>query len=240
MDLILLAAGFATRLEPLTLNQPKHLLPIKNGLFIDRLIDQLKLIEDKFERKILITNDRYFDKFVDWQKGNPFKLELVNDGVREKNQRLGSAGDLIFTLKKAQINNDILVLASDFIFADFDFGKFLKFCQKEKTSVIAVSHENNLNELKSGSCLQMKGTQVTRFEEKPEVPFSNFYGNPYYFVKKEDLAIIKKLPKELWDNCGQLAAVLSQKSHLKGFIYDGKKLHMTTMADYERIKELNF
>ena len=239
MDLVFLAAGFATRLEPLTLDQPKHLLPIKNGLFVDRLMDQLKKVDNQFNRKVLITNGRYFDSFNNWKQSNNFEIDILNDGVRSKDEKIGAIGDLLEAIKQADLRDDLLVLAMDFIFVDFDFEKFLDFANEKKSSVIVVRTEEDVEEIKAGSAVEVdEDDLVVRFEEKPKNPFSNLYGVPYYLIKKEDLGKIAQIDKSLWDNCGQIAAKLTQESKLFAYRFDGDYLHMTNLNDYNRIKNL--
>jgi len=239
MDLVFLAAGFATRLEPLTINKPKHLLPVRNGKFVDRLMDQISKVEKQFDRKVLITNDRYKDGFLKWQKETPLEIEVFSDGVRTKEEKLGATGDLLYLIKKANLENDMLVLAMDFIFEDFDFKGLIDFVYKKNASVLVVRQESDMDALRAGSCVELdKKQKVTRFEEKPKEPFSDLYGVPYYFIRRKDLSKVKKIPKELWDNCGQIAVQIAKESELFGFKVKGDYFHMTTLADYNRIKEM--
>jgi glucose-1-phosphate thymidylyltransferase len=239
VDLLFLSAGFATRLEPLTLNQPKHLLPVKDGLFVDRLIDQLQKVSSLFDKKVLITNDRYFKSFIDWQANTDFKVEILSDGVKQKENKIGAIGDLVEAISQADLKNDLLVIAMDFIFLDFDFKKLIDFVVAHHSSAIVVRKEDEIELLKAGSCVELsRDGQVINFEEKPAVPFSNLYGVPYYFIKKEDLSLIAQIDKNLWDNSGQLASKIASESVLYGYRYDGEYLHMTNIDDYNRIREM--
>jgi glucose-1-phosphate thymidylyltransferase len=239
MDLILLAAGFATRLEPLTLNQPKHLLPVKKGLFVDPLMRQLFETNKEFNRKVIITNDKYFAQFEKFAQKLNQGYEVYNDGVNSKDNRIGAIGDLLNVIQKAGLNDDLLVIAMDFIFEDFDFGSLIDFFKAKKSSVTVARKEENIEEIKAGSCILFdKKMKITRFEEKPKNPFSNLYGAPYYLIKKDDLKYVKNLPHDLWDNCGQIVKAILKESSIYAFQYDGKYLHMTTINDYNKIKEM--
>lgn len=234
MDLVLLAAGFATRLEPLTLNQPKHLLPVRGGVFVDLLMNQLEKVDHKFSHKVIITNDKYFDKFSVFADKIDRGYEVINDGVKSKIKRIGAIGDLFSAVDQANLEGDLLILAMDYIFIKFDFDHLLKFINKKNASVTIARRESNINILKAGSCLDFtKDGKVTRFQEKPKTPFSSFFGVPYYFVKKGDLALVRNLPKNLWDNCGQIAKIISDKSSLYAYRCDEEYLHMTTLDDYK-------
>jgi glucose-1-phosphate thymidylyltransferase len=239
MDLVLLAAGFATRLEPLTLNQPKHLLKVGDGFFVDPLIDQIRKTKDKFNRKVVITNGRYFDKFTEYFKNLNEGYEVYNDGVISKDNRIGAIGDLLNVIEQAELNDDLLVVAMDFIFKDFSFDDLIDFSKHLDSSATVIRQEEDLEEIKAGSCLSIdQNSQVTKFEEKPKKPFSNFYCAPYYLIKKEDLDSIRKLPKDLWDNCGQIVKAILDSSELYAFRNDNEYLHMTTLDDYNRIKAM--
>lgn len=239
MNLIFLAAGFATRLEPLTLDRPKHLLPLKNGVFIDLLIDQLKSVENQFDRKILVTNERYKQSFSSWQESAKFKVEVFSDGVSKKESRVGAIGDLLNVLDQASADDDLLILASDYILKDFNFEQFLKFAKSKKSSATVAKKEKDKEAIKAGSCLMLGvDDRIVSFAEKPEEPFSDLYGAPYYYVTKNDLKKIREIPRELWDNCGQIVAQLLNDSVIYGFKFDGDDLHMTTLSDYEKIKSI--
>jgi len=237
IDLLLLAAGFATRLEPLTLNQPKHLLKTKRGRFVDPLIKQFSKSRLKFSKKVLITNDRYFNKFIAWQKETSLELDIYKDGVSSKENKIGAIGDLLFVIDKAKIKNDLLILAMDYLYKNFAFDDFISFAREKNSSAIVVRQENDINQIKAGSCVMVdKNSKVTRFEEKPQTPFSDLYGVPYYFIKKEDLPLLKKIDKKLHDNSGQIAFKICQASNLYAFRSDGECFHITNKEDYDRIK----
>ncbi len=239
MDLVLLAAGFATRLEPLTLDQPKHLLPLKNGLFIDRLINQLIKAESKFNNKVLITNDNYYSKFKSYFDNCELSVDVYKDGVKNKNTRLGAIGDLLSVIDQAGLDNDLLILAADFIFDKFDFNSFIDDFTNKKSSLTVVRREQNLDEIRAGSNLLLKeDNEVQKFVEKPSEPFSDIYGCPYYLIKKSDLAIIKQMPQEKWDNCGEIVGELVRKSKVYAFCCNEEIFHMTTLNDYNHLKEL--
>lgn len=234
MVLLILAAGFSTRLEPRTLNTPKHLLPIGSKVFIDYFMESIRGMQSEIERSVLVTNQRYYDKFKAWAKGK--NIEVISDGVTDKEHRIGTIGDFLFTIEKSKIKGDVMVCAADFVLEKFDFKKFIDIAKKSKYSFTITKHESDMDEIKAGSCLLLGAdNRVTKFEEKPKDPFSDLYGAPYYFVKKEDIKFINKIPEGLRDNCGQIVAELVCDSKIFATRYNGNVMHMTTERDYQEL-----
>lgn len=236
MVLLILAAGFSTRLEPRTLNTPKHLLPIGDRFLIDYFFDSIAETKDIFSRIVLVTNKKYYEQFLKWSKTSGRQVEIISDGVPDKKKKIGAIGDLLFAVKKAKILEDTFVCAPDYILEDFDFKELLEAAKTKNKSFTIAKVENDLNEIKAGSCLLLDDEgKITRFEEKPEKPFSNLYGVPYYYITKSDLPLMEKISFELRDNSGQIVAKLVRDSKIYAFNYDGPVMHMTTEEDYREI-----
>ena len=68
MKLIILAAGYATRLYPLTLNQPKPLLPVAGKPMLEHVIDNIKTI-DAIDHAYIVTNAKFVRHFEEWAAG---------------------------------------------------------------------------------------------------------------------------------------------------------------------------
>lgn len=237
MDLLILAAGFATRLEPRTLETPKQLLPLKEDyLLIDLFWDYLSKSAEPFERKIIVTNEKYYRKFVDWNKKRQHDFEIISDGVKDKSEKIGAVGDFLFAIDKGSIKNDVLTCASDYIMPNLSISGLIKLSEENKSSV-TVTKEESLEDIKSGSCLLLNSeNQVIKFEEKPQQPFSNLYGVPYYLIKNNDLKYIRQILKEDRDNSGQIIVKLVNSSRVFALKYEGDIIHMTTEADYQVLR----
>jgi len=239
MTLLLLAAGFATRLGDKFSGKPKHLLPAGERLMIDWVLQFLSPADKYFSKKVLIANEVSYPMFLDWRKnsGN-LDIEILRNGVRKKEERLGAVGDFLLALKLGKIEDDILVCAADYALKDFDFVGWIKEFKKKKTSMIIAAPEEEVEVLRAGSCIEFdKSGQVTAFEEKPKKPFSKFYGAPYYLIKKEDTKIIKKIPRDLRDNMGQIVEKLLSDSQVFCQIHKGKILHLTSEKDLEELNK---
>jgi NDP-sugar pyrophosphorylase family protein len=238
MNLLILAAGFATRLEPRTLETPKQLLELGDDYYlIDLFWESLGKAADLFDRKIIVTNEKYYPKFQKWVSGRKLDFEVVSDGVKSKAEKIGAVGDFLFAVNKANIKGDILACASDFIMPGLDVAGLVELSKSQNASV-TVTKEESYDEVKSGSCLLLDDElRVTRFQEKPAEPFSKMYGVPYYLIKEKDIELIQQIPEELRDNSGQMIARLVESSKVYALEYSGEVIHMTTEADYQLLRQ---
>ena len=122
MKAIILAAGYATRLYPLTLNRPKAMLPIGGMAMLDYLVREMALIPQLDEVHI-VTNHKFAAQFEKWcdeverDKRYPsLRFAVWDDGTSSNETRLGAVGDMQFTIERAQLDDDVLVAASDNFF----------------------------------------------------------------------------------------------------------------------------
>jgi NDP-sugar pyrophosphorylase family protein len=241
MNLLILAAGFATRLEPRTLETPKQLLPLRDDYYLlDLFWENIGKAASLFERKIIVTNEKYYQKFVDWNEKRGLSFEIISDGVKDKTEKIGAVGDFLHAVDKAEIKDDVLVCASDYIMPKLDVEAIINLA-KSKDASATITKEEPLEEIKSGSCLLLDSeSKILKFEEKPQEPFSNLYGVPYYLIKKNDFDLIRQIPSELRDNSGQMIAQLVASSKVYALKYEGDVIHMTTETDYqELIKQIS-
>jgi NDP-sugar pyrophosphorylase family protein len=236
MILLILAAGFGTRLEPRTLTLPKHLLPVGNGCFMDLFYNSLQEVESLFDRKILITNEIYFKSFRDWVKARKLKIKVISNGVTKKEDKIGAIGDFLLACKEEKISKNVFVVAPDYILKDVDFREVVKLFDQKKSSVTIHRTEEDKEKIKAGSCLLLdKDNKIIKFQEKPQKPFSKNYGVPYYLVRGDDIGNIEKIPESLRDNSGQIVAELAGSSSIYSFGYNGSVLHLTSEKDYQEV-----
>ena len=117
MKCIILCAGFATRLYPLTKNVPKPLLNVGKKTIIDSIISKVSSIKEIKEIHI-VTNDVFFNQFNQWKEHqkNKNSIHILNDGVKNNETRLGTVGDLNFVMQNAKINDDVMIIGGDNLF----------------------------------------------------------------------------------------------------------------------------
>src|SRR5437867_8056796 len=141
MRVIILAAGYATRLYPLTLTRPKSLLPVAGKPMIDYVLDNLAPIGG-IDRVIIVTNAKFTKDFQQWAetyratKAN-LDFTIVNDGSTDDSNKLGAIGDLHLVLTREHVEDDVIVVAGDNLFSDklTDFGAY---CRQKNAPVLAV------------------------------------------------------------------------------------------------------
>ena len=196
MNVIILAAGYATRLYPLTLSQPKPLLPVAGKPMVDHVLDNLTPIPD-IRRVVIVTNAKFashFQKWADDYRVRKAKLDftIVNDGSTDDSNKLGAIGDLHLVLTQEKIDDDIIVVAGDNLFSQ-SLEAFGQVCRKRNAPVLAVYDVGNLEEIKKYNAITIDGEgRITFFEEKPQQPQSTVTGIALYYYPKSTLPLIKQ------------------------------------------------
>jgi glucose-1-phosphate thymidylyltransferase len=194
MKVIILAAGYATRLYPLTLTQPKPLLPVAGKPMINYVLDNLAAIEG-IEHVYVVTNGKFADHFQRWadaysSDSAPLRFTIVNDGSTNDSNKLGALGDLHLVLTRENVDDDVIVVAGDNLFSE-ELGAFGKFCREKKAPVLGVFDVGNLEEVKKYSVITVdKDSRITSFEEKPTRPNSTLIGIALYFYPRGVLPLI--------------------------------------------------
>lgn len=196
MKLIVLAAGYATRLYPLTLNQPKPLLPVAGRPMIEHVLDCLKPIKE-IDHVYVVTNEKFSGHFEEWANqyeanhaGLP--ISVVNDHSSDDANKLGAIGDMHLVIMQAAIDDDIIVVAGDNLFSRPLEG-FSEFCQAHNAPVLGVYDVGNLDEIKKYNAIETDTDgRITFFEEKPKEPNSTITGIALYYYPKWSLELIKQ------------------------------------------------
>ena len=194
MKLIILAAGYATRLYPLTLNQPKPLLPVGGKPMMEHVLDKIGGIES-IDHAYIVTNAKFAGHFEKWAESyrNP-KLELaftiINDGSTDDTNKLGAIGDLYLVMTKAEIADDIIVVGGDNLFSE-ELTEFDDFCKQKNAPVTGVYDVGDLKEIKKYNAIDIdEHNRITYFEEKPKFPKSTLTGIALYHYPKWTLPLI--------------------------------------------------
>lgn len=187
MKALVLAAGYAVRLQPLTLDTPKPLLKVGGKSIVDRIIAKISVLKDLNEI-YLVTNSRFYPNFVEWAKtcGHKIKISLLDDGTLTNETRLGAIRDIELAIKNKSINEDLLVIAGDNLF-EVDMKVFISFAAGRKDGIsIAVYDVGSLEAAKRYGVVSIdKIGTVVEFEEKPPAPKSTLISTGiYYFPKK--------------------------------------------------------
>jgi glucose-1-phosphate thymidylyltransferase len=189
---VILAAGYATRLYPLTLDRPKALLPVGGKPMLDRLMEQLERVEGLDEVHV-VTNSKFADAFREWAAGRSgLPLRILDDGTVDDESRLGAIGDLDLTIREAELDDDLLVLAGDNLFSE-SIAPFPVFALAKGGPALGVYDVGDLDTIRRYSVIELDGDdRVTRLEEKPERPRSTLAGIALYFYPRSALRFVRE------------------------------------------------
>ena len=227
MKALLLAAGYATRLYPLTKEYPKSLLAVGSQPIINYIIDKLEAI-DEIDEIIVVTNNKFFSIFKDWQRNlrTNKRVSIVNDLTKSNETRLGAVGDMNFVINRKRIKDDLLVIGGDNLF-DGGLSDFIEFTQAFKNApVVGVYDLPNRSDAKKYGVMKLdKKKRVVDFEEKPERPKSSLVGMCLYYFPKARLRLVKeylKDKKKASDASGSYIDWLRKEVPVYGFVFRGK------------------
>lgn len=191
MKVLILAAGYATRLYPMTLTQPKPLLPVVGKPMIDWVLDNMASIQG-VDRVYVVTNDKFATHFERWAGDyrahkHPLNFKIINDGSTDDTNKLGAIGDIHLVLQREKIDDDLIVVAGDNLFSQSLAG-FGDFCRAAQKPVLGIYDVGDLEEAKKYGVVAVdaKG-QITSFEEKPPMPKSTLIGIALYYYPKSAL-----------------------------------------------------
>lgn len=196
MKVLILGAGYATRLYPLTLTQPKPLLLVAGKPMINYVLDNLATIEG-LDHAYVVTNAKFAGHFQKWADEyhaahSKFGITVINDCSTDDSNKLGAIGDLHFVLEKEKITDDLIVVAGDNLFSQ-DLRAYGKFCREKNTPVLGVYDVGDLELVKRYSTVNVdQNSQILRFEEKPQQPTSTLIGIALYFYPKTTLPFIRQ------------------------------------------------
>ncbi|MFH1190200.1 MAG: nucleotidyltransferase family protein [Candidatus Omnitrophota bacterium] len=220
MKIIILAAGYAVRLQPLTSNTPKSLLPVGGKPIMDRIMDKLSPVKG-WDEVHVVTNAKFYDNFVKWAQGSPFKagISVINDGTTSNENRLGAIKDMYVVIRDKAIDDDLLVVAGDNLF-EFDILDFMKFAKSNDGVSVALYDVGSLELAVNFGVVELdKRNIVVDFEEKPPKPKSTLISTGIYYFPKNKLPFIHKYVKmqSKLDAPGYYISWLSKEDKVYGF-----------------------
>jgi len=194
MDVIVLCAGYATRLYPLTRNKPKALLPVAGKPILEHILTHLEQLTE-IDHIYIVTNHKFYTHFRKWSaswKGH-VGVQVVNDGTKSNATRLGSIGDMAYVVRRKKISSDLLVIAGDNLFDD-DLKRFQKIAQRRKNGIsVAVTNVRSKQLARQYGILEANSKgRVRSFLEKPENPPSTLASAGIYYLPKRGLGWLKR------------------------------------------------
>ena len=222
MHALILAAGYGTRLYPLTRTAAKPLLPLAGRPIVDYLLDAIREVEE-VEAVHLVTNGRFAASFRAW--AGPLDVQVHDDGTTSEDDRLGAIGDIQLVVDRAGLEHeDLLVVAGDNLF-DFSLSDYVDWWRAKDGSAIAVYEQPNRELVSQYSVVELDGDdRVVGFEEKPERPESNLTAIATYVYHRAHLALLRAYLAEgnSPDQPGHFVAWLHSRAPVYGYRFGGE------------------
>ena len=226
MKALILAAGYATRLYPLTKEYPKPLLEVKGKPIINYIIDKLGTVSE-IDEIFIVTNSKFIRIFQKWAKlvKSSKKITLVSDLTKNNQDRLGAIGDINFVIKKQKIRDDLLVVGGDNLFSG-SLKKFLNFSvRKNPVASLGLYKLKQKKDASRYGVVKLNASkQVISFEEKPKKPQSSFVAMCLYYMPEGQLNLINEYmrsKKIKTDATGSYIAWLKDKTDVYGYVFGG-------------------
>ena len=233
MKCIILAAGYATRLYPLTENFPKPLLKVGKKAILDWLVDDVSPLIDEF---VIVSNHKFVEQFKEWSQGKPQKITVIDDGTESNETRLGAVKDI--QLAAQGITDECVVMAGDNVL-DFSLQHFIRFAREKGTSCVMCHEENRLEALRKTAVITMdENNCIISYEEKPLNPKGNHAVPPFYFYRAIDISRIQEALDAGcgYDAPGSFAAWLSGMVSMHAYVMPGKRYDIGDMKSYETVQ----
>jgi len=247
MNVLILAAGYATRLYPLTLNNAKPLLEVAGKPIIEWVMDNLEKIPD-LETIYIVTNDKFAADFHAWadayqdQDRHPhLKFKIINDGSTSDDDKLGAIGDinLVLTRESDILHSGLIVVAGDNLFSEPLTG-FAELAKKSE-AIVAVYDVGNLETIKKyGNITVDSEGIITHFEEKPEKPKSTLAAIALYYYSRNVLPLFRTYlaAGNNPDQPGRFVQWLYARMPVKTFQIKGKWLDIGSKETLEEANKI--
>ncbi len=238
---IILCAGYATRLYPLTKDKPKPLLPVAGRPIIEFLIEDLEKI-DGLEEVYIVTNDKFASTFEDWAKNCDTKIDfkVINDMTTDNDNRLGAIGDILYVVKKENLDDDTIIIAGDNIF-DLSLPDFVSYSQSVAPAATIAAYDVKDVELakKYGLLVLNDDKKVIEFQEKPKEPKTTLASLGLYYYPKQVVQLLQKYVDEgnNTDQPGNFVAWLHKESAVYGYAFDGSWFDIGDFKSLEKANE---
>jgi len=189
MKALVLAAGYATRLYPLTLDRPKALLEVGGMPMLDRLLERIEAMG--VDETIVVTNAKFTPHFEEWAREKS-GVTIVNDGTTSNDDRLGAIGDIAFVLDRLQLDDDLVVVAGDNLFGE-DVSGFADYCREVDAPVLAVHDVGDVSLMREYNQVEVDDEgRVVFMEEKPENARTTLAGIALYYYPRHVFALVRQ------------------------------------------------
>src|SRR3989338_5846128 len=240
MKAIILAAGYATRLYPLTKDKAKPLLSVAGKPIIEHIISKVEQV-DEVSEIFIVTNDKFAEQFEKWALGFRCskKIKIVNDMTKTNEDRLGSLGDVDFVLEHEKVKESILVIAGDNLF-HFSLREFVQSHKKHNKSAVALYDVNDMELAKQYGIVGVnKENKMIEFAEKPAQPKSTLASTGVYIYPPHVLPMLDDFVKKFKnsDKAGNFLEWLHKEEHVYCYITKDKWFDIGTHEQLAKAQE---
>ena len=243
MNVILLCAGFGTRLYPLTKNVPKPLLPVAGKPIVEFLVDQLAAT-DWMSNCLIVSNHHFADQFHAWrdtiaQRLSAVQFSVLDDGSTANDNRLGAVRDLALAVRSCSLSNPTLISAGDNLF-DFNLSSFFKDYAEHPRNLILTYQETNLDQQRRTGIAEVgEGGRLVQFHEKPPNPPSGLACPTFYLLQPSALQLVDRFLEEspAADAPGHFLAWLASRQPVFTHQMDGRRLDVGNLKNYQHAEQ---
>ncbi|MCL2387369.1 MAG: nucleotidyltransferase family protein [Defluviitaleaceae bacterium] len=239
MKAIILVAGYATRMYPLTENLPKALLQLRGKAILDYIVEQLNAIPD-VENIYVVSNSKFYPHFCEWAKtaNTEIPIDVLDDGTTDNENRRGAVGDVQFAITEKSINDELVIIAGDNYFT-YDLREQLDVFRKTGCDTLAGKELHNIEQLKAFAVAELDPNgKVLDLVEKPAEPKSNMAIYATYFYTKETAAMFAQYLNE--GNNSDLIGAFPQWLHKRKDVYvykmNGDCFDIGTIETYTKLQ----
>lgn len=241
MKAIILAAGYATRLYPLTRDKAKALLPIDGKPIIDYIVNQLNTV-DEITDIYVVTNSRFATQFEEWEKTveSRVPITIIDDKTTNDSNKRGAIGDIYYVLEEKNIQEDLFVIAGDNFFT-YSLAEYAAFFKEKKSDCVCVKEWENREELSQfGVALVDAEQRIIGIEEKPACPRSNLAVFAAYFYEQATLPLFGQYLAEgnSPDAPGNFPAWLCERKDIFAYAFDGACYDIGTPESYREVCQM--
>ena len=238
MKCLVLAAGYATRLYPLTENFPKPLLKVGDKTILDWLLEDINTcgLVDEY---VVVSNHKFATHFERWAKGHSLPITVVDDGTDSNETRLGAVRDIQFAIEALKLDDDLLVIAGDNVL-DFSLTRFIRYAREKGASCAMRYYEADPKRLSRSGVSEIDADErLISFEEKPAQPKSNWCTPPFYFYARDDA---KKIGQAIGEGCatdapGSLLGWMCRNGVVYSMEMPGSRYDIGNLESYEAVQK---
>lgn len=239
MKCLILAAGYATRLYPLTENFPKPLLKVGEKTILDWLVDDIAgagLVDEY----VVISNHKFAHHFQEWASSRKEQISVVDDGTETNETRLGAVRDIQFAIDSLKLDDDMLVIAGDNVL-DFSLTHFIRYADEKKSSAIMRYYEPVEAKLRKCGIVEIDAAdKILSMEEKPSEPKSHWCCPPFYYYTKADA---QRIPQAIETGCGvdapgSFIAWLATQTTVFAMEMPGSRYDIGNLESYKEVSSI--